>query len=257
MVPRRLWLGATLLSAVLATEVLAQNPPPGGGGGLPPGFKMPSREEIRAQVQAVVAASDEETIEIEGVIKIKYKKVPTDPNEVAKALGKQMTGGQALPPGAEGMIKQFEPMIAEVLNESLGDIGKLEAKVELKLKSKRIPVGEWKIGLQVEGERPVALLITGDELNGGKPVELRLKTRAVDPQPHLKIEFKTPKDMPAGNEKFDLQLTFMRFEAKGKTKVERAAAGAAPAAGGDKEDKDDKEEPATPPATPPAGGGKP
>ncbi len=253
MVPRRLWLGATLLSAVLATPVLAQNPPPG----LPPGFKMPSREEIRAQVQAVVAASEEETVEIEGVIKITYKKVPTDPNEVAKALGKQMTGGQALPPGAEGMIKQFEPMIAEVLNESLGDIGKLEAKVELKLKSKRIPVGEWKIGLQFEGERPVALLITGDELNGGKPVELRLKTRAVDPQPHLKIEIKTPKDMPAGNEKFDLQLTFMRFEAKGKTKVERAAAGGAPApaAGGDKDDdKDEPKEPATPPATPPAGG---
>lgn len=252
MVPRRLWLGATLLSAVLATPLLAQNPPPG----LPPGFKMPSREEIRAQVQTVVANSPEEVVEIDGVIKITYKKVPTDPNEVAKALGKQMTGGQALPPGAEDMIKQFEPMIAEVLNESLGDIGKLEAKVELKLKSKRIPVGEWKIGLQFEGERPTALLITGDELNGGKPVELRLKTRAVDPQPALKIEIKTPKDMAAGSEKFDLQLTFMRFEAKGKTKVERAAGGAAPAAGGDKEkeEKEEKEEPATPPATPPAGG---
>lgn len=255
MVPRRLWLGATLLSAVLAGEALAQGggaPPPG----LPPGFKMPSREEIRAQVQRLVDSTPPVDVELPAdlaeLVKITYKPVPTDPQAVARQLGQQMGGG-ALPPGADGMIKQFEPMIAEVLNESLANIGTFEAKVELKLKSKRITVGVWRMGLQFEGERPVAVILTPPEGTPGRPVELRLKTRAVDPQPALKIEVKPPTSQTAGAEKFDLQLTFMRFEAKSKTKVERSAGGAAPAHGADDDKKDDKDEGATPPAP----GGKP
>jgi hypothetical protein len=240
MRPFRLWLGATLLSAVaLAGPAQAQGggqPPPG----LPPGFKMPSNEEIKQRVQQVIASSPEETIELTGVFKIKYKKVVTDPQKIAEQVGKQM--GQGLPPGLDisPYLKQFEGQITEVLNESLQDFGKFEALVEVKIASKKIPVGEHKLGIQFEGERPKALIISSDALS--KPVEIRLKTRPVDMQPELKIEVKQPKDMKAGAEKVDLLLKFMRFEAQTKTKLERGGAGGAAPAGGDKEEKEDKEE---------------
>lgn len=221
------WLGAALAVVLVAQEARAQAP--GGGTGIP------SREEIAAKVRQVLAASPEETIELEGVCKITYKKVPTDPRRVAALLGEQM-GGQ-LPPGADldQYIRMYQPQITELLNEFLADFGKLEALVELKVKSKRIPVGEHRIGLVFDGERPVALVVSSEVLR--RPVTIRLKTRPVDLQPELKIEFKTADDMRAGEEKFDLRLDFMRFQAQSKSKVERAAPGAAPAdEDGDKDD---------------------
>jgi len=93
-----------------------------------------------------------------------------------------------------------------------------------------------------EGERPVALIVSGEGLR--RPIDIRLKTRGVDLQPEMKMELKTPDNMVAGEEKFDLQLDFMRFQAKSKSKVERATGAATP----------EEEEPAEEPA-PPAGGG--
>lgn len=222
------WLGAALAVVLVTQEASAQ-----GGGGMP---KIPSREEIAQRVRQVLAASPEETIELEGVCKITYKKVPTDPHRVAELLGQQM-GGQ-LPPGADidQYIRMYQPQITELLNEFLADFGKIEALVDLKVKSKRIPRGEHKLGLVFDGERPVALVISSEALR--RPVDIRLKTRPVDLQPELKIEFKTPSNMRAGEEKFDLRLDFMRFQAQSKSKLERAEAGG----GGDDAEDDDKHE---------------
>lgn len=211
------WLGAAL-AVVLVTQEASAQAPPGGG------MNMPSREQIAEKVKQVLDASPEEVIEIAGVVKITYKKIPTDPQRVAELLGQQM--GQQLPPGVdiEQALRMYGPQITELLNQSLADFGKLEAKVELKIKSKRIPVGEYKIGMLFEGERPLALIVSGEGLR--RPIDIRLKTRGVDLQPEMKMEIKTPDNMVAGEEKFDLQLDFMRFQAKSKSKLERAAPGA-------------------------------
>lgn len=219
------WLGAALAVVLVTQEASAQAP---GGGGIP---NIPSREEIANKVRQVLAASPEETIEIPGVCKITYKKVPTDPHRVAELLGRQM--GQQLPPGVDidQYVRMYQPQITELLNEFLADFGKIEALVELKVKSKRIPVGEHKLGLMFDGERPVALIVSSDALR--RPVDIRLKTRPVDLQPELKIEFKR-KD---GDPKFDLRLDFMRFQAQSKSKLEPASGG-----GPDADDDDDKDD---------------
>jgi hypothetical protein len=234
------WLGAAL-AVVLMTQDASAQAPPGGGMG------MPTREQIRERVLAVLAASPEETITVEGVCRITYKKVITDPQRVAQALGQQM-GGQ-IPAGVDidQYIRAYTPQITEMLNEFLADFGKFEALVDLKVKSKRIPRGEYRIGLVFEGERPLALMVSGGELR--RPVDIRLKTRGVDMCPEVKLEFKLPNNMVAGQEKFELQLDFMRFQARSKAKIERADA-----AGGDAPAEEPEEEEREP-ATPPAGGG--
>lgn len=223
------WLGAALAVVLVTQEASAQAPP--GGGGMP---KIPSREEIAERVRQVLAASPEETIELEGVCKITYKKVPTDPQRVAQLLGQQM--GAQLPPGADidQYIRMYQPQITELLNEFLADFGKIEALVEIKVKSKRIPVGEHKLGLVFDGERPVALVVSSEALR--RPVDIRLKTRPVDMQPELKIEFKKKDD----ETKFDLRLDFMRFQAQSKSKLEPGEGGAG--GGGDDEAEDDKDD---------------
>lgn len=210
------WFGAFLVvgGALLAQDAHAQAPP-----------RMPSREEIAERVRQVLQAAPSTTIELPGVCKITYKQVPTDPRRIAQTLGQQMGGGVPAGVDIDQYVKMYEPQVTELLNEALQDVGKLEALVELKLKSKRIPPGEYKLSIICEGERPAALIISGDDLPNKRPVDIRFKTRGVELQPELKLEFKTPKDMEEGKEKFDLLITFMRTEALSKTKLERTVSG--------------------------------
>ena len=234
-------LPASCLALLLcAPAALAQGKPPGGG--LPPGMDPAAiKERVKQAIQQLVASAQEETIEIAGICKITYKKIPTDPKRVAEILGQQMGGGAPAGVDVDGMIKQYEPQIAEMLNENLTDIGKIEPLVPLKLKSKTIPVGEWRIGLEFEGERPASLTIRGDELpNKGKPIQIRLKTRAVDLQKELTIELKEPKKQKEGAETFEIQLSFMRFQAKSASKLERGKEEAKK--DDDKEEEEEKED---------------
>lgn len=237
----RLLAASCLALALCAPAALAQGKPPAGG--MPPGIDPAAiKEKVKQAIQQLVASAQEETVEVSGICKITYKKIPTDPKRVAEILGQQMGGGAPAGVDMDGMIKQYEPQIAEMLNENLTDIGKLEALVPLKLKSKTIPVGEWRIGLEFEGERPASLTVRGDELpQKGKPIPIRLKTRPVDLQKELTIELKEPKKQKEGAETFEIQISFMRNQAKSASKLERGKED--PKAGDEKEeDKDEKEE---------------
>jgi len=215
---RELLIGAGLAALLVTAEAQAQGNPP-----IPPNF---NKEAILAQVRAalpqVIENSPEETLKIEGVVTIKYKKIPTDPQKVADALGKDL-GGKALPPGVDinQYIGMFEQEITALLNESLKDVGTFEAHVPLKVKSKTIPVGEHRFGVEFEGERPKAVLVfNADEEKLPKPIEIRVKTRSSELQEELKVELKEPKNQKKGDEKFELRLAFLRFEAKSQSKVE-------------------------------------
>lgn len=215
---------AALLSAFLATApVQAQ------GGGLPPGFggfdKSAILKRIKEALPQVIENAPEETLELKGVVKITYKKIPTDPKKVGEALGKDL-GGKVLPPGIDinQYIGMFEGEITAILNDALKDVGTFEALVELKIKSKTVPVGEHRFGIKFEGERPVALVIfNADKTKLKKPIEIRLKTRSIDLQEELTIKIKEPKKQKKGKEKFKLELAFMRFKARSKSdaKVKR------------------------------------
>lgn len=223
-------LCVSALTLALTSTAFAQAP--GGGGGL----GMPSEDEIRRRVQQVMDASPQEVIEIEGIAKITYKKVPTDPAKIAEMLGEQLKGeGKQLPPGVdiEQLAMQYQGQITRFLNEALADIGTFEAKIRLKIRSKRIPVGVWKLGIVFEGDRPVAFLVSGTADNElpeeNKPIPVRLKTRGADLQQELSMEFVEPKRQKEGKEKFDVDLKFLRFQARTKDKLERAPDGEAPA----------------------------
>lgn len=212
------------------------------GGGIPPGIDPAQvRERVKQAIQQLVASAPEETVEMKGLLKITYKKIPTDPKRVAEILGQQMGGGAPAGVDMDGMIKQYEPQIAEMLNDNLRDIGKMEVLVPLKVKSKTIPVGEWRLGLEFDGEKPVALVVSGDELPKKKPIPIRLKTKPVDMQKELLIEVKEPKKQKEGAEVFELQVSVLRNLAKSASKLERAKAADKPDEDDDKEEKEGDE----------------
>ena len=100
-------IGVSLLAMALLVGGEAQAQ--GGGPQIPQGFdKEMILKQIKEALPQVLENAPEETLEIEGVLKIKYKKIPTDPKKVSESLGKDLGGG---------MIPE------ETINEYLG-IGK-------------------------------------------------------------------------------------------------------------------------------------
>ena len=200
----------------------------GGGGGIPGGLDPNMiKQRVKDALPRVLEAAPSETIEIEGLVKLTYKKVPTNPQKIGEALGQDLggAGGGGIPAGIDinQYMGMFENDIAEILNSFLEDFGTLEVKKELKVKSKTIPIGEHKVGLVFEGERPVALRIFNEDKEKlEKPIDIRLKTRSVDLQDELKIELKEPKKQKEGKEKFEIVLSFLRFAAKSKTQPQVA-----------------------------------
>src|SRR5262245_5805728 len=64
----------------------------GGGGGGKGGFdpsQMPRPEEIKAKAKEYLEKAPEVTAELEGIVKITYKQIPTDPKKIAEMLGKE------------------------------------------------------------------------------------------------------------------------------------------------------------------------
>ena len=184
------------------------------------------KEKVKKGVADVLASSEEKTVSLEGIVKITYKEMPTNPKKIAEILQQSGKLGQ-LPPNTDidQYIGMFQNDITEMLNENLANLGTIEALVPLKLRSKRIPVGTWNFGFAFDGERPIALVITGEGLpKDGKPIPIELKTRSVDLQDVLSLEIVEPKKQKEGKEKFDIRVAFMRTVAQSKAKLERTSA---------------------------------
>ncbi len=186
-------------------------------GGMPP---IPDRKEIERRIKEampkLLEQSPEETVEVKGICKLTYKAIPTEPKKIAKALGQEIAGNQNVPQQQiDQYIGMFQNEITEALNQLMKDVGKLEVTKEFKIKSKKVPVGEHRLGLIFDGERPVAIRIFNeDEEKLEKPIDVRLKTRAVDLQEQLKIEMKEPEKQKEGKETFEFRLSCVRFLAK-------------------------------------------
>lgn len=213
--------GALVL--LLAPPARAQQPP------------IPSKEEIVKRLDEgfpqLLAQSPEGTVTAEGLFKLTYKQVPTDPKKIAEMMGKQL-GTDKVPPGMiDQYIGMFAAEITQVLNKHLADIGEFEALVELKNSSKKIPPGKHRFGILFEGEKPAALVVFDPKPKKGeeeakdrlkKPVLLRLKTKSTELQNELKIEAQEPKKKAKGEgpKPADLVVTCLRYLAKTKKPVE-------------------------------------
>jgi len=216
---------AGALALLCATPAAAQQPP------------IPSKQEIVKRLDEgfpqLLEQSPEDTVEVEGLFKLTYKKVPTDPKKIAEMMGKQL-GTDKIPPGMiDQYIGMFAAEITQVLNKHLADIGEFEALTLLKNRSKKIPPGKHRFGILFEGEKPAALVVFDPKPKKGeeeeakkdrmkKPVLLRLKTKSTKLQNELKIEGKeSKKKAKKGKPKpADLVVTCLRYLAKTSKPIE-------------------------------------
>lgn len=216
---------ATLAVLSCAGTALAQQPP------------IPSAAEIKKKIREAFPKLVEQaevvtvTFGEDDAITINYKKIPTDPKEIAKAMGKEL-GTDKLP---DNMVDQYIGMfaddIAEVLNEHLADIGELVNKKVIKIKSKKIPVGKHRIGLVFKGEKPAGLIVFDKKDHAGedqeklkKPILIKLKTKSSEMNPSLVLELKEPQKPKKGKVEMDIFVSALRYVAKTTSPVEIEAA---------------------------------
>ncbi len=212
--------------ALLALAVAAPAHAQGGGGkgGFDPS-KLPKPEEIKAKAKEYLSKAPDATAELEGVVKITYKQIPTSPEKIAQQLGKEYKD-QAKGFDIEAGLRQYAPQIQEVLNDVLKEAGTFEALCDLKAKSKTIKKGSYKWGFEFDGEKPTAIVLQiPDEKKPDvtKPLKISLTSTTCPDQPELKIEVVQDKKK---KEKFVLGILFLRSKAKTpdfEAKLEKAA----------------------------------
>jgi len=187
------------------------------------------KKRIREAFPKLVEAAEVEKITFgeEDAVTISYKKIPTDPKDIAKALGKDIGTDKIPDQMLDQYIGMFAPQIAEVLNEHLKDIGELINKKTIKVKSKKIPAGKHRIGIVFKGEKPDAIVIFDkkDHMEEGqkklkKPVVIKLKTKSSEIKKTVELKLKKPKKEKKDKVQFDIYLSALRYEAKIKKPLE-------------------------------------
>jgi hypothetical protein len=165
---------------------------------------IPSPAEIDERVKKALEDLDDTTTEIAEVLKLTYKAVPADPKKLA-----QMATGGSLPPGVDidQVAKQYGPMIQATLAKHLRVAGTLEALQDLKVKSKKIPVGKHKFGFAFKGQNIVALVVY-PEIDGKKkkPIIIKIKSKRIKAPQALKIELEEDSKKP---ERIKFKLAFL------------------------------------------------
>lgn len=229
---RRLALTACAVALLAAPALGQQNQIP----------DLPRTEEIVARTKEVLDGSPEEVLEVPGVAKLTYKRMPLDVHAVALLYGETLSGSQKPTETLERYVRQFEARIAPVIDEKLGDVGELEVLVPLSVKGKTIPVGKFRVGIALENGRPAAVVVKGDALPKGKPVVIKLKARRPEGEPEkdgaLRLRLVEPpaKDPPPRKPEprgVDLSVNARNQEAVSNPRLVLAEPGAEEAAGGE------------------------
>jgi hypothetical protein len=210
---------ALFLALALVTPAAAQ-----GGGYSPQDVpEQVPQEEVAKRVAKILDASPEATVEIDGVAKLTYRQIPTDVHAVAVEFAKTLSSNQ-VPRGIDRdvYVRQYEPQIGRLLEERFVSVGTFEALAPLEIRRKDIPVGEYGLGLAFRKDRPVAFVLTGDDLPKGKPLALKLKlSRADEDTGALKLELLAPEEQEAGELEFQLQATLRGALARTKKSFEQ------------------------------------
>lgn len=191
---------------------------------------MPRPEEITARVNALLDDSPEETIELAGAVKIVYRRIPLDVHAVALRFGQTLSGRQD-PRGMDldRYVRQFEGTIGGVLEQRLADVGSIEVFVPLRSKGKAVPPGTYRLGVALQGGRPAALVVQGEDLPRGRPVPAKLKLRRPELEPAadgaltLRLLEPAPEEQRPGKERFDVVAALRGMEAITSPSLQREA----------------------------------
>ncbi len=175
--------------------------------------QAPDPAMIEQMVREELDKIPDTVVEMDGLAKITYKAIPTDPAEIVKN-NPQLA--QRVPPGfnIDAMAKQYGPMIQEYLNKYLADIATFEALEDLKYRSKTIPKGKYTMGLEFSNADIVGAVIYGEGLK--KPVAIRFKTKSTPmPEKELSLEMEeNEKETKKGTPSFDIVAKFAKSTGK-------------------------------------------
>lgn len=153
---------------------------------------MPRPAEITKRVNELLEASPDETLEVQGVFRLVYKRLPLDVHAVAMQFGETLEGRQA-PRGMplDNYVKQFEPTVQQTLDTRLEDVGALEVLVPLKTKSRTIAAGTYRLGIALQNGRPAAYVLkTGDPKVRPRMLKLKVRRPAEEPAPDAPLTFR-------------------------------------------------------------------
>lgn len=198
---------------------------------------IPRPDEIARRVNAILDESPEETVELPGVVKIVYRRIPLDVHAVALKFGQTLTGREE-PRGMDldRYVRQFEGTIQGVLDQRLNKIGTIEVLAPLKVKGKALPPGTYDLGLAMQGGRPAALVVHGEDLPRKRPVPVKLKLRRPELEPAadgaLVLRIEEPEDQK--KPRVDVAIALRGMEAVTSPSIDRDPSG--DAGGDDDED---------------------
>lgn len=179
--------------------------------------QQPKPAEIQERVKKILDGKPEETLEVPGVMKLTYKRVPLDVHALAIEFGGTLTGREQ-PKGIplDRYVRQFENHVQIALDAFLGEVGTLEVLTPLTVKKKELPAAKLRCGIVMQGGRPSGFVIQGDDLPKGKPVLVKLKKHKTDEAPEadgtLRLRLIQPDPQVEGKEEFDLHLRLTGME---------------------------------------------
>ncbi len=194
---------------------------------------LPRTEEIVKKTKEVLDGSPDEVVEVAGVAKLTYKRLPLDVHAVALLYGQTLDGAQKPTETLERYVRQFEARIGPVVDERLGDVGELEVLVALSVKGKALAVGKYRVGVALENGRPAALLLRSDADPKAKPFVIKLKARRPEGEPEengaLRLRLVEPpaKDPPPKKPEprgVDLSVNARSQEAVSRVNIAESAA---------------------------------
>ncbi|MBL4848036.1 MAG: hypothetical protein JKY65_21175 [Planctomycetes bacterium] len=191
--------------------------------------QMPNPAEIKKKIdEGFKKLVDEaEVVKLtwgeDDAITINYKKIPTDPKVIAKSLGRDIGGGRIPEKQIEQYMGMYMPMIQEMLNKHLADVGELINKKVIKIRSKKIYPGKHRIGIVFSGEKIAGVIVFDkkghaekDQKKMKKPILIKLKTKSTPIKANLVLKIKEPKKKKKGKIEFDLYVDALRYAAKSK-----------------------------------------
>ena len=202
--------------------------------------EQPKPAEIAARVKKILDAKPEETLEVPGVARLVYKRVPLDVHALALEFGGTLTGREQ-PRGIplDRYVRQFENHVQQALDAYLAEVGTLEVLTPLTVKKKALPAAKLRCGVVMQNGRPGGFVLQGEELPKGKPVLVKLKKHKTDDPPEadgtLRLRLVIPDPQPEGEERFDLHLRLTGLELVTNGPFQRVAGegGDEPGKGGD------------------------
>jgi hypothetical protein len=220
----RLGLPAVLIAVVFTTPAFAQK---GGNNGGNSGNNMnqphiPKPEEIQAAAKDILSKCETQTAELEGMAKLTYKAIPSSMDEILKQVGEKYAGQVPKGYDVDALLKQFGPQITDAMNAYLTepDGWSFVAAENLKWKSKKIPKGEYKVSLVVDGESLLKLVLSQPESKDEKgktikavqiPINFSAVKKQQDPFPKLRFDLVAVQDKKTKDTNgFEIKTEFFR-----------------------------------------------